>query len=209
MSRARLVITAVVLEGRSVREVAAAYGVSRSWIHELVARYGVEGEAAFEPRSRRPLTRPDATPDSTVQLVLAIRQQLTTKGFDAGPDTIVWHLEQHHHITLSRATAYRILRRANTITPEPRKKPRSSYIRFQAEQPNETWQADFTHWQLANGTDIEILCWIDDHSRFALSVTAHLRVTGLIVRDTFRAIIATHGAPLSTLTDNGMVFTTR
>ena len=209
MSRARLVITAVVLEGRSVREVATAYGVSRSWIHELVARYRVEGDAAFEPRSRRPLTRPDATPDSTVQLVLTIRQQLTHKGFDAGPDTIAWHLEHHHHITLSRATAYRILRRANTITPEPRKKPRSSYIRFQAEQPNETWQADFTHWQLANGTDVEILCWLDDHSRFALSVTAHLRVTGLIARDTFRAIIATHGEPFSTLTDNGMVFTTR
>ena len=209
MSKARLVITAVVVEGRSPSEVAARYGVSRSWVYELVARYRAEGDAAFEPRSRRPVTRPGATPSSTVELVVAIRRRLTAKGFDAGPDTIVWHLEHHHQIRLSRATVYRILRRAKMVTPEPRKKPRSSYIRFQAEQPNETWQADFTHWRLANGIEVEILCWIDDHSRYALSVTAHLRVTGRDVVDTFTAATQQHGTPLSTLTDNGMVFTTR
>jgi transposase InsO family protein len=209
VSKARLVITAVVVEGRSPSEVAARYGVSRSWVYELVARYRAEGDAAFEPRSRRPVTRPGATPSSTVELVVAIRKRLTAKGFDAGPDTIVWHLEHHHQIRLSRATVYRILRRAKMVTPEPRKKPRSSYIRFQAEQPNETWQADFTHWRLANGIEVEILCWIDDHSRYALSVTAHLRVTGRDVVDTFTAATQQHGTPLSTLTDNGMVFTTR
>ncbi|WP_310741827.1 integrase core domain-containing protein [Microbispora sp. H13382] len=82
-------------------------------------------------------------------------------------------------------------------------------MRFQAEQPNETWQADFTHYRLADGTDTEILTWLDDHSRYALSVTAHPRVTGPIVRDTFRHAVAAHGVPASTLTDNGMVFTTR
>jgi hypothetical protein len=64
------------------------------------------------------------------------------------------------------------------VQPSPHKRPKSSYIRFAAEQPNERWQADFTHWHLANGAHIEILCWIDDHSRYALSVTAHPRVTG-------------------------------
>jgi hypothetical protein len=95
------------------------------------------------------------------------------------------------------------------VPAEPKKKPRSSYIRFQAEQPNETWQADFTHWRLANGTDVEILTWLDDHSRYAISVTAHRRVTGPIVVNTFTKALETHGAPASTLTDNGMVFTTR
>ena len=59
------------------------------------------------------------------------------------------------------------------------------------------------------GADVEILTWLDDHSRYALSVTAHHRVTGPIVVDTFRAAVAHHGTPASTLTDNGMVFTTR
>ena len=45
-------------------------------------------------------------------------------------------------------------------------RPKSTYIRFQADLPNETWQADFTHHRLTDGTDTEILCWIDDHSRF-------------------------------------------
>jgi Integrase core domain len=56
---------------------------------------------------------------------------------------------------------------------------------------------------------VEILNWLDDHARYALSVTAHRRVTGPIVLAEFRKACATHGIPASTLTDNGMVFTTR
>lgn len=209
MSKARLVITAVVVEGRAPSEVAKAYGLSKSWVCELVARYRSEGETAFEPRSRRPQARPGQTPAATVELVVNLRHSLTRQGLDAGPVTIAWHLEHHHHITLSRATIYRILRRAELVTPEPRKKPRSSYIRFQAEQPNETWQSDVTHWRLANGVDIEIITWLDDHARYALSVTAHQRVTGRTVVDTFRTATEQHGIPFSTLTDNGLVFTTR
>lgn len=209
MSKARLIITAVVLEGRSQADVARSYGVSQAWVSRLVARYRTEGDQAFEPRSRSPKTRPDATPMATVELVVELRRQLAADGLDAGADTIAWHLEHHHHIRLSRATIYRIIRRANLVTPEPKKKPKSAYVRFQAEQPNETWQADFTHWRLADGTDIEILTWLDDHSRYALSVTAHQPVTGPAVVATFRTAIARHGIPFSTLTDNGLVFTTR
>lgn len=209
MSKARLIITAVVLEGRSQADVARSYGVSKGWVSKLIARYQLEGERAFEPRSRRPHTRPDATPTATVQLILQLRHELTATGTDAGADTIVWHLRERHQIRVSRATAYRIIRRADLVTPEPKKKPKSAYIRFQAEQPNETWQADFTHHRLADGTDIEILTWLDDHSRYALSITAHRPVTGPAVVATFRATIATHGTPFSTLTDNGLVFTAR
>jgi transposase InsO family protein len=209
VSKARLIITAVVLEGRSQAQVARDYRVSEAWVSRLVARYRAEGDTAFEPRSRRPTTRPDATPTDVVDRVVELRNQLSRDGLDAGADTIAWHLEYHHHIKLSRATIYRIIRRANLIVAEPKKKPRSSYIRFQAEQPNETWQADFTHHRLADGTDIEILTWLDDHSRYALSITAHQPVTGPAVVTTFRAAIVRHGTPFSTLTDNGLVFTTR
>lgn len=53
------------------------------------------------------------------------------------------------------------------------------------------------------------MTWLDDHSRYALSVTAWDRVTGPVVTDTFLAAVTAHGTPASTLTDNGMVFTTR
>ncbi|MEU8365379.1 IS481 family transposase, partial [Nonomuraea sp. NPDC048882] len=209
VSKARVVITAVVVEGRSQAEVARAYGVSKGWVSKLVARYRAEGEAAFEPRSRRPRTSPNAIDADTVELIVRLRKELTEQGLDAGPDTIGWHLAHHHGRTVSRATISRHLTRRGLVIPEPKKRPRSSYIRFQAELPNETWQADFTHYRLTDGTDTEILSWLDDHSRYALSVTAHARVTGPIVRTTFRAAVAAHGVPASTLTDNGMVFTTR
>ena len=173
MSKARLIITAVIIEGRSHASVARDYGVSKGWMSKLVARYRTEGDTAFQPRSRRPHNRPDATSATTVDLVVELRKRLSTQGLDAGADTTGWHLQHHHHITLSRATIYRIIRRHNLVVDEPKKKPKSSYIRFQADQPNETWQADFTHHRLANGTDLEILTWLDDHSRHAVSVTAH------------------------------------
>ena len=110
---------------------------------------------------------------------------------------------------MSVASISRQLTRAGLVVPEPKKKPKTAYLRFAAEQPNETWQADFTHYRLAGGQDVEILTWLDDHSRFALSVTVHHRVTGPIVLATFRQSTAQHGVPASTLTDNGMVFTTR
>jgi transposase InsO family protein len=214
MTLNRLLITSVVVENRPVRDVAAQYGVSESWLFELLARYKTEGEAAFEPRSRRPHTVPTMTPTETIDLILELREKLTSTGLDAGPDTIRWHLEHHHSTVVSRATVARYLTKAGLVVPEPKKKPKSSYIRFAAEQPNECWQADFTHYRLTKadgrpGADTEILTWLDDCSRYALSVTAHHRVTGPIVLSTFQQTVAEHGIPASTLTDNGMVFTTR
>ena len=224
MSKRRLVVTAV-LSGQSQSDVARTYGVSQGWISKLMARYRLEGEAAFEPLSRAPASSPGATPPATVELVLRLRKQLDEAGLDAGADTIGWHLTHHHATVLSRATINRILTRAGAVTPDPSKRPKSSYIRFEAEQPNETWQSDFTHYRLQDstrhvthrggirrieqGTDLEILTWLDDCSRYALSVTAHRPVTGPIVLATFRETAATHGFPASTLTDNGRVFTVR
>lgn len=214
MSKARLVITALFTENQTPAEVAARYGVHRSWVYRVKARYEAEGEAAFEPRSRRPLSSPNATPTTTVDLVLRLRKELHEAGHDAGPETITWHLAQHHDTVVSGATVHRILARHGTITPDPSKRPKSSYIRFEAEQPNETWQSDFTHYRLTHpegrpGHDVEIITWLDDHSRYALHISAHTRITAQIVLDTFTETTAQHGYPASTLTDNGMVYTVR
>ena len=214
MTPNRLLITSVVIENRPVAHVAAQYGVSESWLFELLARYKAEGDAAFEPHSRRPHSVPTTTPTETIDLILELREKLTTTGLDAGPDTIKWHLEHHHSTVVSRATISRYLARHGLVVPEPKKKPKSAYIRFAAAMPNETWQADFTHYRLTRpdgrpGSDTEILTWLDDCSRYALSVTVHHRVTGPIVLRTFRQTVAEHGIPASTLTDNGMVCTTR
>ena len=91
-----------------------------------------------------------------------LRAELTATGLDAGPVTIAWHLEQEGFTAPSTSTIRRILHAAGMVIPEPRKRPRSSYLRFEAAQPNETWQSDLTHWRLADGTDVEILNWLDE-----------------------------------------------
>ena len=209
MSKARLVITAVTVEGRPVSEVARSYGVARSWIYTLLARYRAEGEAALGPRSRRPGSSPSAISPAVVDLIVRLRKDLAGQGLDAGPHTIAWHLARHHQVQVSAATISRYLTRYGLVTPDPGKRPRSSYIRFEAEMPNQCWQSDFTHYRLAGGADTEILTWLDDHSRYALSVSAHARVTGDTVLAAFRGACARHGPPAATLTDNGLVFTTR
>lgn len=189
--------------------MAAAYGMHRSWVYRLLARYRAEGETAFRPRSKAPRTITNATSPATVELVVQLRDRLQAQGLDAGPHTICWHLTQHHGITISPSTVWRHLRKAGRITPQPHKRPRSSYKRFTAELPNQMWQTDFTHVRLACGRDVEVLSIIDDHYRYALSATAHRAVTGGAVVASFEAAVKTHQAPASVLSDNGMVFTTR
>jgi transposase InsO family protein len=214
MSKARLVITAVVTEGRNQAEVAQAYGVSPGWVSKLVARYRAEGEAAFEPRSRRPKSSPSALNPSVVKQIIELRNRLDSAGFDAGPDTIRWHLITHHGVKVAPATISRYLTKAGLVTPAPDKRPKSSYKRFAAEQPNEMWQSDFTHYRVPGPRGMpvlesEIITWLDDHSRYALHVSAHVRITGPLVLVAFRESIKKHGIPASTLTDNGLVYTTR
>jgi transposase len=130
MSKARLVITAVVTEGRSQGEVARAYGVSQGWVSKLVVRYRAEGEAAFESRSRRPKTSPNAISAETADLIITLRKDLAGQGLDAGPHTIAWHLRHHHQVTVSAATISRHLTVRGLVTAEPAKRPKASYIRF-------------------------------------------------------------------------------
>lgn len=209
MSKARLIITAITIQGLTQAEAARTYGVSKGWVSKLIARWRIEGDAALEPRSRRPRTSPNAMPAETVELIVKLRKQLTAKGLDAGAHTIAWHLQHHHNTHVSPATIWRTLKRADLITPEPRKRPKSSYIRFEADLPNQCWQSDFTHYRLADDSNTEILSWLDDCTRFAISLTAHRSVTTPIVVATFRDAAEKHGNPASTLTDNGMVFTVK
>jgi transposase InsO family protein len=209
MSRARVAVLKVISKELTATAAAEKYGYSRRQLHRLLARYREGGLDAVDPRSRRPHSNRAATSEAVRERIIQLRLWLTKEGLDAGPVTIAWHLEQEGHGPPSTSTIRRILHAAGLIVPEPRKRPRSSYRRFRAAQPNECWQSDFTHWPLADGTDVEILNWLDDHSRFLLGCTAHTPVTGDVVTTTFVAIADEYGFPASTLTDNGRVYTAR
>jgi len=205
----RIIVISVVVEGRSKAEVAKDYGVTYRWVHTLVTRYLAGGWDAIQPRSRRPATSPTRTSPELEAEVVRLRRELTAAGHDAGPHTIAAHLERRHGTSPAPSTLWKILKRHGLIAAQPKKRPRSSYLRFEAELPNETWQSDFTHWHLANGTGVEVLTFLDDHARLALTVTAYPVVNVQLVLAQFRLTVAEFGAPASTLTDNGLVFTTR
>jgi transposase InsO family protein len=206
MELARYVVDAVVVEGRGVREVARSHGVSKSWVSVQLARYRAGGYGALEPRSRRAHSRPNRTPDEVEDEVVALRKHLVEEGFDAGARTIHWHLAKRRDEVPSISTIWRILARRGFIDPEPDKRPHASFVRFEAALPNECWQADVTHWRLKDGADVEILDFIDDHSRLIVAARV-VRVTrvGDVVA-TFHEAAARWGYPASVLTDNGAIF---
>jgi transposase len=124
MDLAGYVVRAVLAEGRSVREVAAAHGVSKSWIYELLARYRAEGDAGLIPRSKRPRSSPTRVSEVLEDEIVALRKHLAEEGFDAGPHTIHYYLSRGHSDPPSVSTIWRILTRRGFIVPQPHKRPK-------------------------------------------------------------------------------------
>jgi transposase InsO family protein len=172
MCVARLVVTAVKIERRTKASVARDYGIARSRVHELIRRYECEGGAGLEPRSRRPHRSPRQVDRQLEDQFVALRKQLTDQGLDAGAATIAALLERDHCSARRSPPSGGSWSRRGVVTPQPQKRPKSSYVRFEAAQPHQRWQADTTHWPLADGTKIEILNILDDHSRLAIASVA-------------------------------------
>ena len=206
MRLGRFLVEAVVVSGASPTQLARSHGISRSWLFRLLARYRQGGFEAVEPRSRRPKSSPTRTAPEVERAILELRAQLLEAGLDAGAQTIGHHLRQRLGRAPSRSTIWRVLKSHGLVTGQPQKRPRSSWIRFQAELPNEMWQADSTHWLLADGSDVEILNLVDDHSRFCLASVAFRTVKAPDVLETFFLAAANYGYPAKFLSDNAAVF---
>lgn len=208
-SQSQVIVLSILHDGLSPTQAAVRFGVGRTWIYQLLARYKSGGLEALEPRSRRPKTNPRALGVEIRNEIIRLRGHLLSQGLDAGAASIAWHLEQSGDKSPALSTIWRILRAEGLVIPEPKKRPKAYIIRFEAVQPNETWQSDFTHWRLADGSDVEIINWLDDHSRLLLRCTVFKAITGVIVIDSFNACRSEYGTPFSTLTDNGNVYTAR
>lgn len=204
-----VIVRSVVHQGLSPTQAATRFGVSRQWVHTLLRRYEARGDQGLAPGNRAPKSRPGTTVPVVRQRVIELRVQLSGSGADAGPETIAWHLQREGHHVPSTSTIRRILHAQGLIVPDPKKRPKSSYIRFEADLPNGCWQADITHWFLADGTRVEILDFLDDHSRYLLYARAAPAFSGPMVTAALQSLIDEYGPPASTLTDNGLVFTAR
>ena len=209
MSKHRVAVLKVLTHQSSVTAAAAEVGLSRGYLQRLLRRCREGGLEALEPRSRRPHTSPGRTPAVVRERIVALRTELTAQGLDAGPLTIAWHLEREGLQAPSGSTIRRVLHAAGLVVPEPRKRPRSAWHRFEAAMPNELWQSDVTHWRLADGSEVEICSWLDDHARYLLDTTAFRHVDGDDVVASFCAAGEAHGWPAATLTDNAAIYTSR
>ena len=208
-SKSQVIVLTLIHEGLTPSKAAERFGVSRQWVHRLLLRYKAGGLEGLKARSRAPGSNPRAMSAQMRLRICTLRQHLLDQGLDAGAASIAWHLSQESEHVPALSTIWRTLRSAGLVRPEPKKRPKAYIRRFEAMQPNETWQSDFTHWRLANGRDVEIINWLDDHSRYLLACSAHKVVTGLIVIDSFTRCLSEYGTPFSTLTDNGNVYTAR
>ena len=142
----------------------------------------------------------------TQEAIIALRTQLLAEGLDAGALTIQWHLVRQCGSAPSTSSIWRVLRRRGLVVPEPHKRPRSSFIRFQAELPNQLWQTDATHWALADGSPCEILNVEDDHSRVLLAAVPLRTVKAADAVAVFHAAAVRAGYPAALLSGNAAVF---
>jgi transposase InsO family protein len=208
MDKGRFLIETHLRTGRSIKELAAAHAVSESWLFKLLRRYRLEGPAGLEPRSRRPKTSPTRIADLYEDEIVRVRKELADGGFDAGAETIHFHMATPGRQVPSVSTIHRVLVARGFVTPEPHKRPKSSWKRFVAEFPNECWQADVTHVEVADGVVYEVLNIIDDHSRLCVASKLFVTTRSPDVVRTLHKAAATWGYPQRFLTDNGRIFTT-
>src|ERR1700729_520026 len=209
MELGRFLIETHLRTGRPIKELAAAHGVSASWLFKLLARYRREGPAGLEARSRRPHPSPTRIAGRWEDEIVALHKQLAEDGFDAGAVTIQYHLAARHPQPPSTSTVFRVLKARGFVTVEPQKRPKSSLHRFTADLPNQCWQADMTHVELATDEIYEVLNIIDDHSRLCVASRAMTVVRAVDVVRVLHKAAETWGYPASLLSDNGLIFSTQ
>jgi transposase InsO family protein len=202
--------TAMVGQIENVAAFCRSQQISRETFYKWRRRFGEQGLAGFQERSRRPHHSPGQTAADVEEVVLRTRKRLIESGLDHGPQSIVWALTRQGATVPSRSTVWRILCRHGVIVAQPQKRPKSATKRFCFTRPNECWQSDWTWWRLADGTAVAIAGTLDDHSRYLAGLHAATgEGTAALVWSVMLAAIAECGIPAMSLTDNGLVYTGR
>jgi transposase InsO family protein len=190
----------------NVAQICRECGISRKTFYKYAARCREEGLDGFEERSRRPHRVVHAVSVEVEEAVIRWRKQLADSGLDHGATTIQWHLGRERRVRVpSVATVHRILVRRGFVTPQPHKRPKTTWRRFEANLPNERWQIDHTDWTIASGLT-RIFNIVDDHSRLVCRSRAVSDANGDEAWTTFCQAAQLWGLPAAVLSDNGLCF---
>jgi transposase InsO family protein len=197
-----------------VDDVAAccrAQGISRQTFYKWKRRFEREGLDGLRDRPRRPHSYPTATPVEIEDAIVRARKELADAGEFNGEFSIAERLAAEEVSPVpSLATIARILTRRGQVRPQPRNRPHSSYRRFQAGRPNELWRSDWTEWHLVEDRPVAIAGTLDDHWRLLVGIAAGSGDGNAeLVWAVMSAAIGRFGVPMSSLTDNGLGYTTR
>jgi len=175
-------------------------------------RARIESEGCWQPRSRRPKTSPGQTPPGVEAEVIRLRGELSP---DNGADMIVAELRKiaardgwarRGLAVPHRSTVSKILKRNGLVTPQPRKRPKSSFRRFAYARPRDCYQVDATAVRLAGGAPAVVFDVLDDCTRLLAACTAADAETGQAAAAAISAAAAACGAPAIVLCDNGTAF---
>jgi transposase InsO family protein len=183
--------------------------ISRDTFYTLRKRFRAGGLEALVPRSRRPLSSPSATSAQMMALVIEKRAHLVKEGLDAGAISIGYWLQREGAQPPSTRTIHRILVAHGLVEPQPRKRPRNSFKRFEKSRANECWQMDGHERTLTDGTVVKVLRVQDDCTR---QIMASMAAPSENIKDVWACISAAiehHGAPAMFLSDNGSAFSQR
>lgn len=161
------------LPWQEVTRFCVEHGTSRSRFYEIRAE--TAGKPLTEVLTSRPRrSRPDRAIGADVAAAaLKIRKDLENEGLDAGPLTVGHELAvQGFSPVPPRARLARLFSASGAVTPQPQKRPRSSYRRFAFAYVHECWQLDATEVVLAEGSKAVVFQVLDDHSRFVVASRA-------------------------------------
>jgi transposase InsO family protein len=197
---------AVAAGDRSINRTALAVelGITRQWLTILIGRYLTEGFDGLEPRSRA-RKDPGGFGPEVEDEVIRVRKRLEDEGFghDAArvrDELLASGLEA----VPSVATISRMLLARGVVLPQPKKRPKRSR-RFTAASPNECWQIDFTHYDVA-GRTFFIMNVLDDHSRLCVASIAATRSSSELAWQAVLDGADRWGMPAKILSDNGVEF---
>ena len=180
--------------------------VSTWFFWDLRRRHAREGDAVLEPKSRAPHRPAGRTPAEIEEAIVAKRKELDDAGLDCGPATIAFHLRDLPGVP-HESTIWRILTARGLIVADPSKAPKHSGRSYTAPRANECWALDDWGWSLADGTTVQILDVLDDHSRYAVACTAMPTCTGTAAFEVIAAAAVFVGWPQRFWSDNARAFT--
>lgn len=208
-TRLRAVLAAD-LSGVPVSELCRQLGISRDTFYRYRGRFLAEGPAGLASRSRRPHHSPNQIGAAIEDEIVRWRKRLKDLGVDHGAQTIFYHLRRQSTDPLpSVATIHRVLVRRGMVVPQPEKRPRVSWRRFEWPRPNDAWQIDATSWVLADSQQVWIMDLIDDHSRLVPAASVFAGPTVQASWETFTTAASRYGLPAHVMSDNGICFTAR